>query len=487
MPGLLDNFPSPGGILGGLGGMMQNMAGSISPSLQENNYRRQAYQALAQQGDPGTAALLMANPQAYQMNLQQRIMQQTYQSLIQKGVPEPNARLLAMNPALMGELAKPQALQAGGSLAAPLDLLGGGGTQAATPQQPGLPGQVQSSPLPPIGGAPQEPGLPGIPPQPGQSPQPQQQPGSTGIQPQQPGLQPPQMPQSQPAQPGGGLSIQNHNGEVSDTDAEMMAHQYVLGNQDILNQFGRSGTGLGAVNRQKVLKFVQQIMKQGIQDPATGQMRPMTYSDIAANQMKYKGLSGTINDIYKTNNALNTGIGHMGEIVDAFQNLNNGNFKPSNYVKNLFGDVFGKASPVVYQAVLSRVAPEIMRIWRGSGGTGEEIQQDKETLSGSNSPEQGIGALAAIARMMGNKAETNQYQFENVFGPHTGDFMIAPQNRDLLKRFQTMVQPQQAGATSQATSRAVEYLKAHPETRGDFERKFGPGSAQKVLGDAKYL
>ena len=407
MAGLLDLAPAPTssspGILGNLGNFFSGIGGAMNPAIQENNFRRQAYQALAASGDPGSAALLMANPQAYQMQLQQRIMQQTYQNLLPKVGPQ-NAALLAMNPNLMGELAKPQAVQAGGMLSAPLNLLSGG---------PSAPDTT--------------------------APQPQAQPEA---QPQQPGPQvplpqpAPQMPsatpQMQPAK-GAALNIQNTNGILSDEQLMPMAQQYVFGNADAFNPLGRSMSGIGGINRARGMQLVQQLMKQQGID-STG---------LAANQMKYQGLKGTINDIYKTNNALNTGIGHMSQLVEAFQNLGNANFKPSNYIKNLFGDMIGKAGPVNYEAVASRVAPEVTRIWRGSGGAEADIERDIKTLSSSNSPEQGLGAMANIARMMASKMDTNRYQFEGVYGPGTGDWMVSPQNKATIQRLEAMGQPQQ--------------------------------------------
>lgn len=118
----------------------------------------------------------------------------------------------------------------------------------------------------------------------------------------------------------------------------------------------------------------------------------------------------------KTNNALNTGIGHLTQLSDAVGGLNNTSSQTVNAVKNAISKEFGGTGVTDYKSVVDRVAPEITKIWRGTGGSEKDIERDIETLSSSNTPEQLHSAINNIAELMKSKLDANASQYQQGMG-----------------------------------------------------------------------
>jgi hypothetical protein len=180
------------------------------------------------------------SPDIYDRAVQQQIMQQTYQGLAQQYGPA-TGMILATHPGLIDELYKPQVTQPGGSLTAAMGLpgMGGGQPQLSAQQQPG-----------------QQPA------QPGQgTPRPQQ---------------------------GGGVTFsQNNNGLLSPEALDNMVNRRLLGDNSVETQFGRSSSGLGALQKSAYQQRLAQVMQQ----------QGVTPADLATRDAKYPAFKAAVDKL----------------------------------------------------------------------------------------------------------------------------------------------------------------------------------------------
>lgn len=145
----------------------------------------------------------------------------------------------------------------------------------------------------------------------------------------------------------------------------------------------------------------------------------------------------TSGKLAQTNNALNTGIGHLNQLADAVASLHNMNWQFGNRVKNWLSEEFGGTGPTNFDAIKNRVAPEIVKIWRGTGGSEADIKRDIDSLSNAKTPAQLYGAIYEIANLMQSKIEANEAQYSQAMGPHGLPLqMITPQSQSTLTKLE---------------------------------------------------
>lgn len=111
-------------------------------------------------------------------------------------------------------------------------------------------------------------------------------------------------------------------------------------------------------------------------------------------------------------NALNTVIGHMGDLMDAGDKLNNGNFTLFNSIGNAINKATGDPTITRFNAIKNSVAAEIVKVWRGTGGSEADIQERLKDLDASQSPAQLHANLSALTGLLNSKLEalTDQYR-----------------------------------------------------------------------------
>lgn len=138
----------------------------------------------------------------------------------------------------------------------------------------------------------------------------------------------------------------------------------------------------------------------------------------------------------QNNNALNTGIGHLDQLADSVAGLNNVSWSQSaNAVKNWITNEFGGVGPSNFESIKNRVAPEIVKIWRGTGGAEADIKRDLDSLSDSKTPAQLYGAISNIAGLMESKIDANKAQYEQAMGTsRLAVPMITPQAQQTLDK-----------------------------------------------------
>ncbi len=114
----------------------------------------------------------------------------------------------------------------------------------------------------------------------------------------------------------------------------------------------------------------------------------------------------------KSSNALNTVAGHMAELADSADKLNNTRFPWANKVKNWASQATGNPEVNAFNLNLMGVADELERAYRGAGGSAGQIEQWKTTLGDASSPDQFKAVLAKGADMLQSKLDANQAQID---------------------------------------------------------------------------
>jgi hypothetical protein len=187
-----------------------------------------------------------------------------------------------------------------------------------------------------------------------------------------------------------------------------------------------SGFALKSGYWQKMLQYVSQY------DPSF---------DAVQYNARSKALGdATSGKMAQNNNALNTGIGHIGQLADAVAGLNNVSWSQDvNAVKNWLTARTGGVGPTNFEAIKNRVAPEIVKIWRGTGGAESDIKRDIDSLSDAKTPAQLYGALDEIAGLMQSKIDANKAQYEQAMGDKGRQIvMIRPESEKILDKIHAL-------------------------------------------------
>jgi len=121
----------------------------------------------------------------------------------------------------------------------------------------------------------------------------------------------------------------------------------------------------------------------------------------------------------------NTAIGHLGELSDAAEGLNNSSIPMVNSVYNNTAQAFGGGTNVTkFNNILGRFAEEATKFYRGTGGTEADVQRDIANLNAAQSPAQLRTAIAAQAKLMQSKIDALQDRWRTGMGPLVPDFPI---------------------------------------------------------------
>src|SRR5690348_11986998 len=121
-------------------------------------------------------------------------------------------------------------------------------------------------------------------------------------------------------------------------------------------------------------------------------------------------------------NALNTAIGHAGELLDAGSALDNTQFPAINTVLNAGKSAFGSNAPKNFNLTRDALAGEMTKAFRGAGGSEKDIQEMRDNLNAANSPEQLKGAIGQAMKLLGSKAQSLNDQYTAAFGQAAPNF-----------------------------------------------------------------
>jgi hypothetical protein len=120
--------------------------------------------------------------------------------------------------------------------------------------------------------------------------------------------------------------------------------------------------------------------------------------------------------IGKSNLAINTVIGHLGDLKKSADAMNNTSITPLNAVVNKAESLMGDPRYKTFEANAGAVAKELERAYRGTGGSQSDIDAMKSELSSSGSPQQLTGVIQKYVELLQSKIEANADAYKKTMG-----------------------------------------------------------------------
>jgi len=121
-------------------------------------------------------------------------------------------------------------------------------------------------------------------------------------------------------------------------------------------------------------------------------------------------------------NAMNTAIGHAGELLDAGDALGNTSIPMLNSMLNAGANAMGSDKVKNFNLTRDALAGEMTKAFRGAGGSEKDIQEMRDNLNAANSPEQLKGAIGQAMKLLGSKAQSLSEQYKDAFGQAAPNF-----------------------------------------------------------------
>lgn len=174
-------------------------------------------------------------------------------------------------------------------------------------------------------------------------------------------------------------------------------------------------------------------------------MAAVTQYDPTFDATNYAARSKTRNDFTSGNaakqvNAMNTAIGHAGQLLDVADSLNNyGGFPFAtdvNAATNAFLQHQGDPRMDQFNFTRDALAGEITKAFRGTSGSEKDIQEIRNNLSVANSPDQLKAAIGQAMKLLASKNESLSDQYMKGFGSNSQPNFLDPHAQAALSKLQ---------------------------------------------------
>lgn len=147
-----------------------------------------------------------------------------------------------------------------------------------------------------------------------------------------------------------------------------------------------------------------------------GMLQHVAQYDPSFDAVNYNARSGTRKAFTsgkeaQTVNALNTVAEHLGTFSDDASDLNNTSFPAINTVKNWIAGQTGDPTIARFNTAKKAVADEVAKVWRASGGSQADIEENLNNLNGAQSPAQLNAAIGTLTQLIHGKIAALQDQY----------------------------------------------------------------------------
>ena len=177
-------------------------------------------------------------------------------------------------------------------------------------------------------------------------------------------------------------------------------------------------------------------------------------------------------------NALNTVIGHLGQLSNAADALNNTSIPLLNQGLNFAQAQLGDPRIKQFDITRKAVVDELTRVYRGTGGSEKDIDTWTQAINSANSPEQLHGAIAQIGGLLESKIQAMEDQYRKGMGTTSqGLQLLTPHARDALD----VMERRASGApTTSAQPQLSPAARANPTAAAMVTRVLKSGDAAKI-------
>jgi hypothetical protein len=131
--------------------------------------------------------------------------------------------------------------------------------------------------------------------------------------------------------------------------------------------------------------------------------------------------------------AFNTAIGHLGQLYDAADALNNNDVQKLNQVANAIGVQTGSSAPVVFDAIRAAVAGELATTFKGAAGTDPEIKSIVDTLHSKQSPQQTRDVSKAYIGLLNSRLHVLNEQYKQAMGKPADFHILHPESQAVIE------------------------------------------------------
>jgi hypothetical protein len=171
-----------------------------------------------------------------------------------------------------------------------------------------------------------------------------------------------------------------------------------------------------------------------------------------------------------TVNALNTVAEHLGTLSDYADQLNNTSLPMLNRIKNFAAQETGDPRISRFNTAKKAAADEVAKVWRSTGGSEADIQENLKNLDGAQSPEQLHAAIGTLVQLIGGKLSALQDQYAQGMGTtQTAKPLVSPEAAHAFQKVLT-----RAGMTSQDIQASSAPAATPPRASAqDFSRLWG--------------